>query len=293
MHTDEISGTGNHTTALFWEYDTRLGRRWNLDPKPQVFISDYAVLGNNPIINTDILGDKFTDSAKKGADNLKNQANVYINANKANIKRLKRFKGNHRDEIKALRNRNREFKKVIRELNHLEKSKQLYDIREISNNEHTAKTWFNPINGAITLDVPSLDDYQSLANEFTHAYQFDKGRLSIDQYGRGMLFDANDDFQSTKRDLLFSGDNEFDSYTINDWLSDYGMKISYYDNNGNLISSSYTIPTKKITIRSKDENGVRYKMRFKQMIKKYNASTVSYEVIKGWSKHTKYLPLKK
>tara|TARA_B100001121_G_scaffold6250_1_gene5337 strand:- start:804 stop:1790 length:987 start_codon:yes stop_codon:yes gene_type:complete len=57
MHTDEISGTGNHTTALFWEYDTRLGRRWNLDPKPQVFISDYAVLGNNPILYSDVLGD--------------------------------------------------------------------------------------------------------------------------------------------------------------------------------------------------------------------------------------------
>jgi hypothetical protein len=54
---DEISGTGNHNTALFWEYDTRLGRRWNLDPKPQISISDYSVLGNNPLINTDVLGD--------------------------------------------------------------------------------------------------------------------------------------------------------------------------------------------------------------------------------------------
>jgi len=54
---DEISGKGNHNTALFWEYDTRLGRRWNLDPKPQLFISDYAVNGNNPIYSTDINGD--------------------------------------------------------------------------------------------------------------------------------------------------------------------------------------------------------------------------------------------
>ena len=55
--TDEISGLGNHNTAKFWEYDTRLGRRWNVDPKPNPSISNYACFGNNPIINIDILGD--------------------------------------------------------------------------------------------------------------------------------------------------------------------------------------------------------------------------------------------
>jgi len=57
--TDEISGVGNHTTALYWEYDTRLGRRWNLDPVPQIGISDYAVMGLNPILNIDPNGDYF------------------------------------------------------------------------------------------------------------------------------------------------------------------------------------------------------------------------------------------
>lgn len=55
--TDEISGSGNHNTAIFWEYDTRLGRRWNVDPKTVVGISDYACFFNNPITNTDINGD--------------------------------------------------------------------------------------------------------------------------------------------------------------------------------------------------------------------------------------------
>jgi hypothetical protein len=26
---DEVCGSGNLNTAEFWEYDTRLGRRWN------------------------------------------------------------------------------------------------------------------------------------------------------------------------------------------------------------------------------------------------------------------------
>ena len=51
---DEIKGVGNSYTAQFWEYDPRLGRRWNLDPMPQVTLSDYSTLGNNPVNNVDI-----------------------------------------------------------------------------------------------------------------------------------------------------------------------------------------------------------------------------------------------
>jgi RHS repeat-associated protein len=44
-------------TAQYWEYDSRIGRRWNTDPKPNPSISNYACFGNNPIYNIDILGD--------------------------------------------------------------------------------------------------------------------------------------------------------------------------------------------------------------------------------------------
>ncbi|MBU3663180.1 MAG: hypothetical protein FGM41_08300 [Bacteroidetes bacterium] len=56
---DEIAGTGNILTAEFWEYDKRLGRRWNVDPKPRIGLSDYSCLGNNPIVNIDPNGDYF------------------------------------------------------------------------------------------------------------------------------------------------------------------------------------------------------------------------------------------
>ena len=55
--TDEIAGAGNHTAAEFWEYDTRLGRRWNQDPKPNPSISNYACFANNPIWFSDLKGD--------------------------------------------------------------------------------------------------------------------------------------------------------------------------------------------------------------------------------------------
>jgi hypothetical protein len=61
---DEVYGAGNLNTAEFWEYDTRIGRRWNLDPKPQISISDYAVNKNNPVWYWDKNGDiaHFYDS---------------------------------------------------------------------------------------------------------------------------------------------------------------------------------------------------------------------------------------
>ena len=54
---DEVAGEGNSNTAHFWQYDTRLARRWNPDPKPNPAISIYACFANNPIIFTDLLGD--------------------------------------------------------------------------------------------------------------------------------------------------------------------------------------------------------------------------------------------
>jgi LysM repeat protein len=51
--TDEISGPGNHFTAQFWEYDGRLGRRWNLDPVVKPWESLYACFSDNPISMVD------------------------------------------------------------------------------------------------------------------------------------------------------------------------------------------------------------------------------------------------
>jgi hypothetical protein len=72
---DEIAGAGNHNTAEYWEYDTRLGRRWNLDPFRKPWQSDYSALSNSPIWRVDPDGDddffnkdgSFSYSTKKGS----------------------------------------------------------------------------------------------------------------------------------------------------------------------------------------------------------------------------------
>jgi hypothetical protein len=105
---DEISGTGNHNTATFWEYDSRLGRRWNTDPVVKPWESLYACLSDNPIIYTDhdgkdaivsIHGNVVTVSTKIvlwGADATKDAVNKFQaevngtwNANKISYKDAK------------------------------------------------------------------------------------------------------------------------------------------------------------------------------------------------------------
>ncbi len=46
-----------HATAKFWEYNNRIARRWNLDPKPIIGTSYYSVFNNNSILYKDVLGD--------------------------------------------------------------------------------------------------------------------------------------------------------------------------------------------------------------------------------------------
>ena len=54
---DEITGqVGSVYTAQYWEYDARIGRRWNVDPVYKPHESPYACFANNPIWFVDPLG---------------------------------------------------------------------------------------------------------------------------------------------------------------------------------------------------------------------------------------------
>lgn len=64
---DEVACAGNINTAMFWEYDTRLGRRWNVDPAFSIkpWMSPYHAFSNKPIYNIDpngALDDGYTVS---------------------------------------------------------------------------------------------------------------------------------------------------------------------------------------------------------------------------------------
>ena len=55
----------NLTTALYWEYDSRIGRRWNVDPVTKVEESPYLTFSGNPILYSDKNGDEANGDKKK------------------------------------------------------------------------------------------------------------------------------------------------------------------------------------------------------------------------------------
>jgi GH24 family phage-related lysozyme (muramidase) len=90
---NEIYGADDATSAEFWEYDSRLGRRWNIDPVVKHDQSSYECFNNNPILyadpsgqdgegpNGECLGDvktqngqteKYTNNGWEKADQAKN-----------------------------------------------------------------------------------------------------------------------------------------------------------------------------------------------------------------------------
>jgi hypothetical protein len=60
---NEIMGPGNSYNAEFWQYDSRVGRRWNLDVRPTVGVSQYSAFANNPIRFSDPFGDTTVTGA--------------------------------------------------------------------------------------------------------------------------------------------------------------------------------------------------------------------------------------
>ena len=54
---NEVLGEGVNLTAEFWQYDTRLGRRWNVDPVFKEYESPYACFAGNPVWFADPNGD--------------------------------------------------------------------------------------------------------------------------------------------------------------------------------------------------------------------------------------------
>jgi hypothetical protein len=62
---DEISGEGNHYTALYWEYNPRVIHRWNTDPIVKSWESPYMINHGNPIYYLDPDGADGKSRAQK------------------------------------------------------------------------------------------------------------------------------------------------------------------------------------------------------------------------------------
>ncbi len=121
---DEVSGKGNSYTAEFWQYDSRLGRRWNIDPVVKHHESPYAAFANNPIYWKDPNGDDVINGNSK-------KTRYYQGKLESNSKKLEISKGEiHKYDgknINDLVGRERKvYKGLIKESNRLEKEVSKY-----------------------------------------------------------------------------------------------------------------------------------------------------------------------
>jgi hypothetical protein len=84
---NEISNVqGANTTAAYWEYDSRLGRRWNIDPVFKPWQSTYSCLSNSPISRIDPHGDDdYFDSEGNLIKRTKKGANIYVQTAEGNV----------------------------------------------------------------------------------------------------------------------------------------------------------------------------------------------------------------
>lgn len=210
---NEIADIGNHNTAEFWEYDTRLGRRWNLDPVDQISISNYAVFANNPILLSDILGDEVKGDEKgmKAFNEYKKHISTNITElenelNGITNKTSKRYKKKESELNK--------WKEVEREYKELEEStNQMYWIIGESELVNTDKNnggliKFNKDNGYVEIHLwSSVNWKESLPHELKHAFQFHKGDIyflfSTGSPQLSGIYDIYDEIEAFERGQLF------------------------------------------------------------------------------------------
>lgn len=88
---NEVAGEGNSYTAEYWQYDPRLGRRFNIDPVRKEWESPYATFRNNPIQLSDPFGDDVIYGDKSSS-----------RKDKRRIRRQVKQRMKHDEEFKTL-----------------------------------------------------------------------------------------------------------------------------------------------------------------------------------------------
>jgi RHS repeat-associated protein len=84
---DEVKGQGNHISFADYGYDSRLGRRLNIDPIIFSWQSTYCTFNNNPILFIDPTGkgaEVTTKSEKGKVTSIEVNAKVYVHGKNAN-----------------------------------------------------------------------------------------------------------------------------------------------------------------------------------------------------------------
>jgi hypothetical protein len=209
---DEVAGVGNIMTAEFWEYDARLGRRWNVDPKPFSFISVYACFTNNPVLFTDITG-AVIDGDKEKVEDVKKSSKSHIQSLNNRIKKLderienRKAKGkiiaNEICEQRSLTREIAKYQQVLDEINTMEQD-QTTQFYIITDNSRSAGETYHDGDLKQRVNIITTGSVEITAHELKHGFQYLAGETSYKRGGvNGGLNDINDEVEGYKRQALF------------------------------------------------------------------------------------------
>ncbi|GEM_PF-5017651 len=187
---DEIYGKGNSYSAEFWQYDARLGRRWNIDPVVKPHESPYAAFGNNPIWFIDPNGADTSfsnDKTRKEFVGTYNLVNNRINALSSRIDRKmdkwkeKGYEGNrYSRQIKRLNNQRADLYEIKNSFDQVIQSPVMHYYigkSNTNNNSSGGGTSFNFSANRLEHDY-FLGNDQSLIHETRHGAGYDRGEWS-------------------------------------------------------------------------------------------------------------------
>ncbi len=259
-------------------YDSALGRWMNIDNMAEkyVSISPYHYAGNNPVLNLDVDGNEFTESAWKWVNRLIADINSRQEKNNISIADFQSriAKGGSDREIarwnrniNSLTANNTELETARGETATLAASNQVYNVIEdsngtesdaIGNKSTTNSTNFNFANGNIDISVSSGTSVGLFAHELKHAFQFEMGSYSIGPELSGvpyknLFYDKNDEVEAYQRGALFGDRNNYSARNLPDEYS--GIATGPYNfNNVPPTSSAISSPNKKQILQGLSNN---------------------------------------
>jgi len=205
---NEIYGEGNSYSAEYWQYDARLGRRWNVDPVVKVHESPYATFANNPIgfvdpsgADTQFTRDEYGLQAQKDFDEAIKELDSRISSLEKERENLKEGK-KYQEKLNSINSRLSDLKEVRGVFDEIlsSKVKFRYSVSTIGFKKDQVGTTrpFDP-NGAV-VDIRFVSGNKgALIHENRHGVGVLRGELGFGTDG----YDYMDEYEAFRHQEIY------------------------------------------------------------------------------------------
>ena len=187
----ETSLNQSVTSAEYWFYDGRLGRRWNVDPVFYPGQSSYSAFNNNPIIYTDPTGESGELTIDDKSKTVTLNATLHLYGSKATPKFAQKVQDQINNDINNGGANGKGFQYAVGK----EKYKFISNVKVdvISEQEALKQTGFSEVNGKMVYNGTTNSDYK---NNYVRVDDMGADYASRMDYNNG-IFNINRDFNGT------------------------------------------------------------------------------------------------